>query len=102
MHIYVIKYICLKSQENYNTFSELWGSWRTTETKSYKEIQKYDNRLTVQLGGGSLEHVLFWLCFSAYLYVRYNLSYVSNNQQIKKTEIQPIKMNCVESQTSNQ
>lgn len=60
MHIYVIKYICLKSQENYKHNFRIV---RKSENKGNREIQKYvpsyANKLTAQLGGGSLEHVLF-------------------------------------------
>lgn len=58
--------------------------------------------LILKLGSGSLEHIFFFIVLSAYLSVTHKLVYISNNQQIRKTEIQPIKMNCVESQTSNQ
>lgn len=76
------------------------NDWSKVTTEKSKSIC---NVLILKLGSGSLELILFFLlCSSAYLRVTYKPVYISNNQQIRKSEMQPTKMNCVESQTASQ
>lgn len=59
MHIYVIKYICLKSQENYKHNFRIVRKLENERNEVLQRNPKDGNGLTVQLGGGLLAHVLF-------------------------------------------
>lgn len=96
--------ICfLKNQENFkHKIQNREEAGERAEQSTTDKSKSFCTVLILKLGSGSLEHIFFFIVLSTYLCVTHKLVYISNNQQIRKTEIQPIKMNCVESQTSNQ